>query len=1100
VQAVEKMLARAMRGMKVWEPIKISSVCNHYSPASTIQTAHIHKEMRDFARKHVGVTAVVAESFARVFYRNALNLALPLLVILGALLVTTPQYAEEPMQFIHLSLREGLSNNSVFAVYQDYLGFMWFGTFSGLNRYDGRDIQTFRPEQARPESISGSIIFDIFEDSKQRLWIGTDGGGLSRYNFSDGSFFAYQAEAGNPNSLPSQKVFCLEEDADGRIWIGTGDAGIAILVPETEQFIRSTHSVIPDLESDVIRILLKDSKDRMWIGTQGGGLSVFQEGFSLNNFFDKGTVREVFEDSQGRIWVGLENEGLYVAETASREPSFRQVFGEKSVRCIAEDNFGIIWAGTERSGLVLVDEDFSTRTVVHDRNNDLSLSSDFIRDIYVDKSGIVWVATRGGGVDRYNPRAREFEYILQGGYDVRKILESREGDLWISTDGQGLLRMDGEGRLIRYLYSEDDPEGISSNHLYSLAEDSEGNIWIGSDGDGLMQYRREDGRFLRYYADPDMPSTLSSNVVWALEVDREGNLWIGTEGGGLNRYLPAENSFESFMNVPGHPESLLGNSIRALYEDSRGDLWIGTWDGGLSMKVRGEGRFLNYTRDPGDPRSLSDNSVNCISEDGEGNLWVGTSGGGLNRFDRETGTFHAFRVQDGLSDDNVFGIIPDDSGFLWVSTANGLSRFDLITEQIINFWRSDGTLSNQFGRNAYFRSPGGNILFGTARGLLSFDPEKVRVNSYSPDIRITGFSLFNEEIPVGIPVRDRIYLEKDICLTESLTVYPGDSFIGFSFSSLDYANPEKNKYALRLNGFDTSWYYLGTENTFYYSSLPPGSYMLQVMGTNSNGVWSTSYADLEITVIPPFYQTWYFAMFLGILVFSVFFVISRIRIAGLDKRNRMLQQFSNYVQDIREEERKAVARDVHDELGQLLTTLKIHIFWLSQNAASIQEQRQARYDSMLGIINETLDWSKDLATRMRPVILDNLSLGEAVDWLLDETERHTALRFQRSVGPTPDMNVERATAVFRIIQETITNIVRHSKAEKASLSLETREGNLFVTVQDDGEGMTKNKLTDIESYGIIGMRERAKHLGGEISIQSTSLGTTVYLRVPFTGC
>jgi signal transduction histidine kinase/ligand-binding sensor domain-containing protein len=1022
-----------------------------------------------------------------------------ILASLAVLLLASPQYAEEPMQFIHLSLREGLSNNSVFSVYQDHLGFMWFGTFSGLNRYDGREIEVFKPEQAKPDSISGSVIFDVFEDSNQRLWIGTDGGGLNRYNFSDGSFSVYQAEADNPNSLPSQKVFCLEEDSAGRIWVGTGDAGIAIFTTETEQFIRYSQSQVDGLKSDVIRVLFRDSGDRMWIGTQGGGLSMFRDGFSLSNYFDKGTVREVFEDSRGRIWVGLENEGLYITETASDEPSFRQIIGAKSVRCIAEDNFGTIWAGTERSGLVLVHQDFSTRTVVHDQNSDFSLSSDFIRDIYVDESGIVWVATRGGGVDRYNPRARGFKYLLQGGYDVRQILESSDGTFWVTTDGQGLLRMNQNGAVTHYLHSAHDPDGISSNHLYSLAEDAGGNIWIGSDGDGLMQYRKGEDRFLKYYADHENPESLSSDVVWALLVDRDGKLWIGTEGGGLNRHVPGENRFVSFMNIPGGPESLLGNSIRALYEDSRGNLWIGTWDGGLSMKVRGEDRFVNYTRDPGDLHSLSDNSVNCISGDKEGNLWIGTSGGGLNRFDPESGRFRAFRVGDGLSDDNVFGILPDNSGYLWVSTANGLSRFDLITEQITNLWRSDGTLSNQFGRNAYFRSSDGNLLFGTARGILSFDPEKVHVNAYSPDIRITGFSLFNEEIPVGIPVRGRVYLEKNICLTESLTVYPGDSFIGFSFASLDYADSGKNKYAVRLNGFDTDWHYLRTENTYYYSSLPPGSYMLQVMGTNSNGVWSNNYADLEITVVPPFYQTWYFALFMGGLFVSIFVVIGRIRIAGLDKRNRMLQQFSNYVQDIREEERKAVARDVHDELGQLLTTLKMHIFWLSQNAASVQEQRQARYESMLGIINETLDWSKDLATRLRPVILDNLSLGEAVEWLLDETERHTPVQFQRSIGPTPDMKVDRATAVFRIIQETITNIIRHSNATTASMLLESTNGNLLVTVRDDGKGMEKNKLTDTESYGIIGMQERAKHLGGEISIHSTPLGTTVILRIPVAG-
>ena len=1007
--------------------------------------------------------------------------------------------AIDSITFNHLSLREGLANNSAYCIEQDHLGFIWIGTFSGLNRYDGNRIEIYRPEPMDPDSISGSIIFDILEDSQKRLWIGTDGGGFNQYDFEKNNFRSFQQDPDNPVSISSQKIFCLEEDSSGRIWIGTADAGISIFSPESERFRNLSAARTAGLESDVIRALFRDSHNRIWVGTQGGGVSVSTDGTHFSSYLEGTTVREVFEDSRGAIWLGLEEKGLLKVDERGSELEFRTGLAGQSVRCIEEDFKGRLWVGTERDGLFLLDNKLRAQQIVHDQNDASPLSSDFIRDIFVDTSGLVWIATRGGGVNTYNTRSEGFRHMLRGGYAVRQIFEDSALRVWIATDGQGLILEKPDSSRVEFRHTPGDSPGLASNHIYTLAEDRDHTIWIGSDGDGLDRFNPATGDFRHYTYDPLEADSLSSNVVWSLLRGSNGELWIGTEGGGLNRYKRDEDSFIVYQNSPDDESTLLGNSVRALYEDTSGILWVGTWDGGLSRKIDGENRFVNYTRDPLDPASISDNSVNCIAETEDGLLWIGTSGGGINSFDPVKEKFSAYRVEDGLADNTVYGIVPDENGFLWISTANGLSKFDLITHQFTNLWSTDGLLSNEFERNAFLKSSGGEIFFGTSEGIVRFFPGEIVQNSYMPQVLITDFSLFNESVGENERIRDRIYLTKDITLTDEVSVYPGDSFIGFSFSSLDYTNPDKNNFAVKLAGFDTDWHYLGTRNRYFYSSLPPGEYLFQVMGTNSNSTWSTEYAELKLNVIPSFYQTWYFYLLLFVLLAAVFYLGARIRIAGLNRHNRMLQQFSNYVQDVREEERRNIARDVHDELGQLLTTMKMHIFWLSRNPSSELEQRKARYDSTLGIINATLDWSKDLATRLRPVVLDNLSLAEAVDWLLDETEQHYPLKVTRAVEVCPDISVERATSIFRILQESITNIIRHSGAATAKVSLRCGSGSIFLAVSDDGHGINRNRLSDPGSYGIIGMRERAKYLGGEISFSSNALGTHINLRIPIEG-
>ncbi|MCG8480533.1 MAG: histidine kinase [Spirochaetales bacterium] len=1004
--------------------------------------------------------------------------------------IVVPQRA---VRFTHVTVRDGLSNNSVFSILQDHLGFLWFGTFSGLNRYDGREIRTYRPEPADRTSISGSVVFDMLDDSRNRLWIGT-GGGLNRYDYGSDSFETYLHDPTDVTSIPSDSIFSLEEASDGSIWIGTADAGIAVFDPESERFRRLTAESVDGLESDVIRVLHRDRSGRIWVGTTGG-LSVYTGEVTMEHYLEGHTVRDIFEDSRGTVWIGTEEAGLLRVVPGVGGRRFDTVFGGVTIRTINEDRTGRMWVGTERDGVVTIESDGTTRVITYETDESHSLSNDFVRDIYIDRSGLVWIATRGGGLNRYNPRSEGFEYILDGDYAPRQIMEDEDGTLWIATDGQGIYRIGRDGRT-QLTHRPNEAVSLLSDHIYSLAIDRRGDVWIGSDGDGLERLNRATGESVRYRFDPEDDSTIPSNVIWSLLVDAEGRLWVGSEGGGLGRYDHGADRFIRFRNNPTDESSLIGNSVRALYEDSRGILWIGTWDGGLSRLEPSGDRFVTFTRNPGDATSISDNSVNSIAETPDGTLWVGTSGGGLNAFDTETQTFRSYRVEDGLPDNNVVGLVVDPAGDLWVATANGLAHLNTVTEQFTNYWQSDGLPADEFGRNSALRTRSGAVVLGTDGGVVRFSPDMITPNPFMPPVRITGFSLFNEPVTQDARSGPRRRLERNIVVSDSVNILPGDSFVGFTFAALDFTDPSKNTYAIQLIGFDPEPRYVGATNRYFYSSLPPGEYTLRVMGANSNRVWSREHADLRVEVHPSFFQQWYFFVIVAVVVGVAIAFIARIRIRGLHRRNVLLRQFSDSVQDAREEERRSVARDVHDELGQLLSTLKMHIFWLSKNAAAQEEQRQARYDSMLGIIGATLDWTKEMATRLRPVALDNLTLAEAVEWLVRETDKHSEVGFTWEIASTGEVSVDRATTVFRVVQEILTNIVRHSRATRAHVVLQTIDGRVCIDVRDNGIGIDRQRLADPKSYGIIGMRERVRRLGGEIRFRSDSGGVQVLAKVP----
>ncbi len=1017
--------------------------------------------------------------------------------------------------FRRLGTDEGLSSDSVFCMLQDKRGFMWLGTFSGLDRYDGSKVVSYRPVPGDQGSLSASLVFDLHQDTAGDIWIATDGGGLDRYRESTDSFEHFRNSPADSGSLAGDRVFAVVDDRSGTIWAGLGGAGLDRLDKVSRTFRHYRHSSDPrSLPDDVVRTLLSDSRGRLWIGT-AGGLALYDpaaDAFAMisGGGLGSATVRAIFEDAKGRIWIGTENRGLFRLEGADSFPvKVRLPAGMDpvTVRAISEDRSGRLWVGTEDRGIVTIGLDrgsglsegklAGTSVVRADPENPRALSHDNIRSIIADRGGLIWVGTRGGGVSINNPRSLAILHypssLLPGGAgaELRQIYEDRSGAIWLASDGAGLVRFDRRtGKLRTFRHSASDPGSLPGDRVVSLVEDRAGGIWVGTDGSGLGRLDPATGIFRNYSPDRNDPSSLGGSVVWSLLVDTGGVLWIGMEGAGLDRYDAARDSFVHYTAKPGDPESLQGYSVRALLEDSRGRFWVGTWDGGLSLFDRKKGSMKPIRRSPGDPSALADSSVTCLYEDASGQIWVGTGGGGLDRLIEKEGSIHFehLRAEDGLAGNDIVGILEDSLKRLWIITGSGLTRYDPDHMNLYKWGEANG-FQRRFSQNSWLCSSDGYFFLGGSEGLDVVRPGDL-VHDYPPppvviaDIEVIGGRSLD---PAASSKRAR---SLRAALAEGLvTMWPDDSALVVDFAVLDYTDPAHNRYAFSLKGSHGVWNDLGSSSRAVLTGLGPGEHTLRIRGADSGGVWNSEGASLRIKVIPPLWrQPWFMGLLAGLVALGVFAGV-KIRTTSLERRAREMGDLSMHIQDAREEERAAAARDVHDELGQLLTAVKMDLHWLKRHPE--EASREDRLGESLRLVDEAMESVKRISTRLRPKALDTLSLSEALSWQLEEFRHRTGIDCVADIGPSPEgIDPAIATTLFRVFQEILTNIARHADADKVEVRFSHLEGSLGLDVSDNGVGMAAGTTGIPASIGILGMRERVRYCGGEFRIDSNPGGGT----------
>ena len=731
-----------------------------------------------------------------------------------------------------------------------------------------------------------------------------------------------------------------------------------------------------------------------------------------------------------------------------------------------------------------------------------SLGSNMIFSIYEDREGVLWVGTYGGGLNKYNRGKEKFSYYRHNPEDpaslgsdvVFNFYAEPTGITWIATI-DGLDRFDRTtGQFSHYRHNPNLPGSLSDNVVWFVTRDRQGRLWIGTRG-GLDQFDAASGQFIHHRYDPQAPDSIASNLIYNIFEDHAGELWIGTSEG-LDRYDRAAGKSIHYLD-PQNRSGATKDAVIAIQEDAEGNIWAGTFDLGLFRVSRDPDRYTYFQTDPRQPGSLNNNSVMAITRDHLGTLWIATAGGGLDRFDPASSSFTAFTEQDGLSNDVVYAAVEDHQGFLWLSTNFGVSRFDPTSRTFRNYTTVDGLQGNELNEGAYAQGPDGAIYFGGVSGFNLFYPDRVRDSAYIPPVVLTGLTQNGEPLNTKMAAP---------ALSEIVLQWPQDLF-EFDFSALSFSEPQNNQFAYRLENFDSAWNKIGNRSSGRYTNLPGGTYTLHLIASNGDGVWNETGTAIKVIVIAPFWKTGWFYALAGLAALLAVASIYRLRIRSIEVQKRELERQVNErtreMQRLFEqnkelaviEERNRLARDLHDSAKQKafasLAQLGTASGLITQDISAAREHIGEAENLVYEVIQELTF----LIQEMYPIALMEKGLANALREYVFEWETRTDIRVDLRIEGECRLPLEIEQAVYRIVQELLANIARHSHANRVEFLVTYRDEEIEVRVSDNGQGFDLDQKPN--GIGLRSMSERAKSVQGSLKIVSApGKGTELIVHVP----
>ncbi|MVN20262.1 two-component regulator propeller domain-containing protein [Mucilaginibacter arboris] len=781
------------------------------------------------------------------FFKKNICVSIFTLLLLQFFLLKKARANEVPVQF--LGIEKGLSNNNVTCIFKDHYGFMWFGTFQGLNRYDGYDFKVFKNKLDDTTSLANNYVSAIAEDGNNNIWVGTQRG-ISIYsnltaNFSSLYYRPYRAAV---NLKVTSYINSVKPDAKGDLFIATRETGLLICKKGSNKAfqvpLRNTFHLNLQYNVQAITII----GDKIWLFIKDKGLYRYNSktgGLNLiNAAINKANCMEA--DNQGTLWIGTNN-GIY---RYSISTNTYQHYTEQASKlsgsvvtsfCIDKNS---IWIGTDGGGITILNTTTGKICYMLPGNDKNALNSGAIYTIYQDQDLRKWIGTLRGGINIIDPKKNKFKLIEHNLLNKNSInnnfilsfCEDAGHNIWIGTDGAGLNYWDRRQRsFISMTHNLADPQSLSNNYVTYILQDYRNNIWVSTYGGGINKYKSGNHSF-EHYTCYNSVSKHEDEDLWYLLEDQHKNLWAaaGFEGG-LYQLNQQKNQFELFdANI---------KTIFSLAKDHSGQLWAGTFNSLVKVDTISKKHQVIKIAYP----------VRSIYEDEEHYLWLGTEGGGLLRFNPQNNQIEHVTEANGLASNSILNILEDKSHNLWLSTYNGISKYNVITKKISNFFDSDGLQSNQFNYNAAIKLQSGEFLFGGIKGFNIFYPDSIKPDIRAPEVFLTGFKINNVPLEQDASFTGK----KSVLGLNSITIPYDKAVLSVDFAAPEYSYPDKINYAYFLQGWDKTWNEVGKLRTANYSRLTEGNYILRVRATNTSAGWSPKERVIHIQVLPPWYRTWW---------------------------------------------------------------------------------------------------------------------------------------------------------------------------------------------------------------------------------------------------
>ena len=959
--------------------------------------------------------------------------------------------------FKNLSIRNGLSQNTVNAILQDRKGFMWLGTKDGLNRYDGLSFRKFKHDAANPRSIGNSFITSLYEDFNGNIWVGTDAGVYIYYPEKE-AFEEFDCQSLEKTRI-ERSVSMIAGDKQGRVWIAVEAQGMFCY--DTRQKLLRNYP-LSEISSN-IKCFTFDSGGTLWLGFYGDGLYYSKDNLATvhpygspedgKREFEGGVITKIVQGNYNCLYIGSVKEGVSELNLTSGQVRNLLAIDESGESIFCRDllpySDNELWIGTE-SGIYIYN--LRTAQFIHLRASlydSYSLSDNAIYALYKDREEGLWIGSYFGGVDYY---PRQYTYFAKyypknianslHGKRVREFCRADDGTLWIGTEDGGLNHFNPKTKEFHFF----EPSAGFTN-IHGLCMDGS-HLWVGTFSKGLRVIDTRTGVVLRTYTEGHTPHSLNDNSIFSICRTSAGEIYLGTLFG-LLRYNRTQDSFDCI------PE-LNGKFVYDIKEDSYGNLWLATYANGAYCYDVSARRWKNYVFDAEDERSLPYDKVLSVFEDSYRQIWLTTQGGGFCLFHPDTETFTRYGLKDGLPNDVVYQIVEDDDRFLWLTTNNGLVRFDPKTMEMKVFSTANGLPTNQFNYRSGFKDEAGNIYLGSINGFVAFDPRTFAENRQVPAVAITDFLLFNKEVSVG---ETDSPLKSSITFSDKVVLTADQNSFSFRIAALSYQAPRMNKLMYKLEGFDEGWLTIGESPLVTYSNLGYGDYVFKVKASNSDGVWNEQETSLHLSILPPFYLSgwaycFYVLFFMGCLVCAIFYFKRR----NYRKQHRQMEMLEQ------EKEREVYHAkidfftNVAHEIRTPLTLIKGPLENIILKKEVDSETKEDLYimkqntERLLNLTNQLLDFRK---TETRGFRL-NFTECDVVAVLRETYFRFTSLAKQKGLDFILELPQEcfmadvNQEALTKIISNLLNNGVKYASTY-LRISLETDEKVFHIRTFNDGE-------------------------------------------------
>lgn len=1029
-------------------------------------------------------------------------------ILISFFMLTVGVYVQaqnQSLKFKRFTISDGLSNSYITDILQDRKGYIWIGTTDGLNRFDGYDFKKYKRNPFDKTTIGGNNVRCLYEDSHGNLWIGLLNGFVSKFDPMVEKFTNYSCILKNSNVLSDGDISGIVEDKDGLLWIAVDRKGFVCLNPNTGNF--SSYEAASNNENSLSHnattSIAIGRDDCIWITTWGGGLNrfdpkrkVFTHYMDSPEVLDDVPCRHLkcqYHDRYGNVWVGTDHSGLYCINAATKEwKQYTNTNGDsrglnhETVTDITEDAKGDLWVSTLGGGVSILDRKKQSFRHFTAGDKDWSLLTNSVNCLYRDGTGSMWVGTRNGihfcnslmmKFNKYD--VKDWDKQSEDGY-IYSVLKDKNGRILVKGRNDLISFNEATNEVMAVDYTKPQNEKIRKLVMF---EDSKGNLWFGFSQNVIGKYNPITKKYEKITLQSPWKDFVPFRSVNAFYEDVDGTIWIGSEIGALN-YNPQTKEFTPLYQSKNliYPEEKTNVMVR----DSYGELWLGT-EGGLKRYSK-EGKFIhNYVVSPDDKKSISDNVITSIHEDKKKTLWIGTKGG-LHRFDRKEDSFSLITRPDEVLGDAVMGIVEDDSNNLWISSTIGIIQFNYLSYTFRVFSENDGLQSNEFNQGVFSKGRDGEILFGGINGFNSFNPDSIKGNTTVPAVYITDFRIFNQSIVPG----DDSVLKRPIGETRKIVLKHWQSMFSFQFVALNYLSPEQNRYAYKLDGFDTQWIYTKSDKrNATYTSLPPGNYVFRVKASNNDGIWNEEGAEIEVVILPPLWKTWwayliYFLLFFGFFIFILYYFVNREKA----KAKIELERLEAKRQHEADELKLQLFANISHEFRTSLTLISGPLEYImgrtkEKSDKPLLEVMHRNTGRLMRLINQLLDFRKIEANKLSV----HLVTQDIVPFLKEVFDIFQFYAEQKNVTYSFRSSFDRLVMDFdkdkvdKILYNLLSNAFNYTDEDghiSVILDQVCEDGKMYVSIKvvDNGVGIPAQSLEKLFTIFYQADEKKIKNRGG----------------------